>query len=197
MATASTTRLERERERVEEICSELTCLRASYAAARRRKDAEAMGNIASQGHALRQELAQYSAQATMRMYIQQGLTNQVRDEVMLLLCWAQDLLNVQNPLTADQLENCATLIVHTYAWLRKEDVAICLRQALAGEYGKLYAKMDVQDVLGWVMRYAETLQQQRAEAAAEARARAKERPGDPIADSLRAAWKRIESKPIN
>lgn len=196
IAEANLHTLEKEYRRVEEIRTELTALRASYKQAQDREDQDACTAIAEKGTALRDELCQYTAQTTIRMYLEQGLEEQVSNEIILLLCWVQDMLNVQAPLTEDQMVTIAKIIVKQHKWLRKEDIALAMRNALAGVYGKLYGKVDAQDVLCWIQTYAEQLQEIRYQIASQNRAAIKEQPGEPMSDSMRAIFRRIDNKPI-
>lgn len=102
-------------------------------------------------------------------------TQEVLDDLAILLSWFNDQLNITNKLNADQIEVVALTIMGEYGHLlRLEDLAACLRRALKGEYGQIYARLDAAVVLDWLNRYETDLTRDRINRADDRHANLKE-----------------------
>lgn len=81
----------------------------------------------------------------------------VTDDVILLLCWLQEQLNVVHNLSDSQIEMLAVDIVQGYGSFRLEDIAACFKFGLRGAYGKIFERIDANVIHTWLRAY----QQQR------------------------------------
>lgn len=84
-------------------------------------------------------------------------------QIMLMLIWLSDQVNVSNNLTSDQIKSLAHDLLENpeYSSLRLEDLAIICRDALKGKYGPFMGRLDGQMVRTWVETYANTLKEER------------------------------------
>lgn len=88
---------------------------------------------------------------------QQDEDNLVQD-LMELLIWLDEQVSLNNKMSTQQITNCAYMIVESFAGMTLEEVGLCFKQALQGQYGELY-RLDTNTVLRWLRKY----QQEKAE----------------------------------
>lgn len=89
-------------------------------------------------------------------------TQDVLDDMAILISWFNDQLNIQNKLNVDQIEVTAVTIMGEWGHLmRMEDIAACLRKALKGEYGQIYARLDCAVIMDWLQKYYDDLLRER------------------------------------
>jgi len=84
-------------------------------------------------------------------------------QIMLMLIWLSDQVNVSNNLTKDQIKGLAYELMESpeYSLLRLEDIAIICREALKGKYGQFMGRLDGQMIRTWIETYANTLRDNR------------------------------------
>lgn len=100
----------------------------------------------------------------------------ITDDIILLLCWMQDQVNVSAGLNEAQMEQAALSLIHNYGPLRLEDLAIIMRNAVAGKYGDVFNRIDVIVVNRWAREYWMELNETRFERAYARHASSKEDP---------------------
>lgn len=74
-------------------------------------------------------------------------------KVLALLTWASGQFNITNGMTADQMAYCAQEIVATVHGINLDDIDLCLRMAIRGEFGTTYNRMDTPTVFEWLKKY--------------------------------------------
>ncbi len=65
----------------------------------------------------------------------------------------QQYFNLQQPMNAQQLSLTAELILEDYYYLRIDELQICFRMAMKGEFGPLYNRIDGQVFFEWIKKY--------------------------------------------
>lgn len=65
----------------------------------------------------------------------------------------QQYFNLQQPMQPMQLALTAELIMEDYYYLRVEELQICFRMAMKGEFGPLYNRIDGQVFFEWIKKY--------------------------------------------
>lgn len=73
--------------------------------------------------------------------------------VMGWLVYLNDMLNLNKPMTEDQIENCATDVINLYGSLKMSDVTYLFRKIISGQYGEFYESLTVQKVLTFFREY--------------------------------------------
>lgn len=73
--------------------------------------------------------------------------------VMALLTWAVGQFNVSNNMTPEQMAYCAQEIVATVHGLNLDDIDLCFRMAVRGDYGVTYNRIDTPTVFEWIKKY--------------------------------------------
>lgn len=70
----------------------------------------------------------------------------------------QQYFNLQQPMNAQQLLLTAELIIEKYYYLRIEELRVCFRMAMKGEFGPVYNRIDGQVFFEWILKYMPTRQ---------------------------------------
>ncbi len=65
----------------------------------------------------------------------------------------QQYFNLQQPMNAQQLMLTAELIMEEYYYLRIEELRVCFRMAMKGEFGPVYNRIDGQVFFEWIIKY--------------------------------------------
>jgi hypothetical protein len=65
----------------------------------------------------------------------------------------QQYFNLQQPMNAQQLMLTAELIMEEYYYLRIEELRMCFRMAMKGEFGPVYNRIDGQVFFEWIVKY--------------------------------------------
>jgi hypothetical protein len=73
----------------------------------------------------------------------------------LLLTQVIENLNVGKTMSDTQVALAADIIADRYYYLTPEDFVVFARNALAGDYGQVYDRLDVQTLCGMLSKYAE------------------------------------------
>lgn len=65
----------------------------------------------------------------------------------------QQYFNLQQPMNAQQLALTAELILEDYYYLRVDELQVCFRMAMKGEFGPLYNRIDGQVFFEWIKKF--------------------------------------------
>jgi hypothetical protein len=65
----------------------------------------------------------------------------------------QQYFNLQQPMNAQQLALTAELILEDYYYLRVDELQVCFRMAMKGEFGPLYNRIDGQVFFEWIRKF--------------------------------------------
>lgn len=76
-----------------------------------------------------------------------------RSILVLLVNDALDFFNVPETMNAKQVATTVDIIIDTYPYMQADDIALCFRNAMRGDYGKVYNRLDGQIILGWIREY--------------------------------------------
>ena len=68
----------------------------------------------------------------------------------------QQYFNLQQPMNKQQLLLTAELIMEKYYYLRVEELRMCFRMAMKGEFGPVYNRIDGQVFFEWILKYMPT-----------------------------------------
>lgn len=72
------------------------------------------------------------------------------------VCWVLNMLNIQKKPNDGQVLMISMLIFNEYHFLKISEIKYCFLRGLYGDYGELYGKLDVMDLLKWLGQYCET-----------------------------------------
>lgn len=75
--------------------------------------------------------------------------------VLLWLIYLNSMLNLNKPMTEDQLEMCATEIVNEYYGLKITDLSLLFKRIISGAYGEFYESLSIPKVLSFFALYFE------------------------------------------
>jgi len=78
--------------------------------------------------------------------------------VVALMDECQQYFNLQQPMNKQQLLLTAELIMEKYYYLRVEELRVCFRMAMKGEFGPVYNRIDGQVFFEWILKYMPTRQ---------------------------------------
>lgn len=76
-----------------------------------------------------------------------------RSVLVLLVNDTLDFFNVPETMNAKQVAITVDLIIDTYPYMQVDDIALCFRNAMKGNYGRIYNRIDGQIILGWLREY--------------------------------------------
>lgn len=76
-----------------------------------------------------------------------------RSALVLLVNDTLDFFNVPETMNAKQVALTVDLIIDTYPYMQVDDIALCFRNAMKGNYGRIYNRIDGQIILGWLREY--------------------------------------------
>lgn len=65
------------------------------------------------------------------------------------------LIRAGKSISDKELPAIASLILQKYYWYSREDVQLCIRMGISGDFGKNYDVFDAQTILGWFAKYDE------------------------------------------
>lgn len=77
------------------------------------------------------------------------------EHLMVLTAWLSSQVNIGKPLTGNQSEFVAITIIDKYAHLSVDEVLLCFKNALGGEYGQIYDRIDVTIICQWLKSYSD------------------------------------------
>jgi hypothetical protein len=72
---------------------------------------------------------------------------------MAWLVYLNDILNLNKPMTEDQIELCAIEVIDTYGSLKMSDLTYLFRKIINGQFGEFYESLTVQKVLTFFRQY--------------------------------------------
>jgi hypothetical protein len=171
-----TEQVEKVREQRRELEKEVEYLRIQY----KNASLEKRPAIEAEARALIATIETMPEFPPLTALARQTNTQDVLDDMCILLAWMNDQLNIANKLNADQVEVTAVTILGEYGHiLGMEDIAACLRKALAGVYGQIYARLDAAVIMDWLQRYEQDLMNDRMNRTEARHANLKESRHDP------------------
>ena len=184
----STARLEKELQHREQLEAELVALRSSW-----QKVPAARPDVERKAAEVQAWLNRLPNRPTLSQAYREDMIT-VTDEIVLLLCWLHEQINISTGMNEAQMQQCALSLIRNWGSLRLEDIAIIMRNALAGKYGDIYNRIDVIIVNGWALKYWAELAEQRVDRAYAQHASSKEDPTAPRSgDADRAAFREAYS----
>lgn len=181
ISSLNVTRIEEQQAEVDRLTKELTTWRQKYRREIRKENPSEtqLEYIIRKGSEVSNSLQALPQLPPLRAMANENEL-EVIEEIQLLLIWLVENLNISNTLTAEQLENIASLILHEYGAMRLEDVAMVMRGAIKGSYGVIYNRLDAAIILDWFRQHAELLQDIRHRRQMDIYMSTKERNNEPI-----------------
>lgn len=79
---------------------------------------------------------------------------EVRDSLMIMILKSMEYFNVGKGLNRLGVQAVADLLIERYYYLNFADIRLCIKKALAGDYGTIYDRMDANVVLEWFAKYS-------------------------------------------
>lgn len=73
--------------------------------------------------------------------------------VMGWLVYLNELLNLNKPMSPDQIEICATSILNEFYALKFSDLTLVFKKIISGEYGEFYESLSIPKVLTFFRTY--------------------------------------------
>jgi len=73
--------------------------------------------------------------------------------IITILSYLKDQLNINKTLTGEQMINIAESIIHRWYWLNPADLKICFTNAINGDYGIIYDRLDMSVINEWLTKY--------------------------------------------
>ncbi|EKT4545556.1 hypothetical protein AAIP58_000076 [Flavobacterium psychrophilum] len=73
--------------------------------------------------------------------------------VMGWLMYLNGILNLNKPMTEDQIEMCATEIVNDYGSLKISDMTLIFKRIMTGQYGEFFESISTAKVISWFRDY--------------------------------------------
>ena len=73
--------------------------------------------------------------------------------IMALIVMVRENISVGKTMNENQIRFAGSAIAEKFWYLKLEDVALCFRRGILGEYGKLYDRLDVQILCDWIQQY--------------------------------------------
>ncbi|KAF2518373.1 hypothetical protein E0W68_09625 [Flavobacterium salilacus subsp. salilacus] len=75
--------------------------------------------------------------------------------VMGWLVYLNDILNLNKPMTEEQIELCAQEVNNTYYSLKMSDLTYLFKKIISGQYGEFYESLTIAKVLSFFRDYFE------------------------------------------
>ncbi len=63
--------------------------------------------------------------------------------------------NTDNTFTNDSITSCSLMLINTYGDWHPKEIVVVLRNGIAGNYGKVYGKINTDKVMAWAKEYNE------------------------------------------
>jgi hypothetical protein len=73
--------------------------------------------------------------------------------IMGWLIYLNSILNLNKPMTEDQIEMCATEVVNEFSFLKITDITFLFKRIISGGYGELYESLTIPKVLTYFRSY--------------------------------------------
>lgn len=77
----------------------------------------------------------------------------VKSALNILVCSVNDFFNLPNPMKASQIEQTTELIMERYYYLKLEEFQLCFKNAMAGDYGPLFNRLDGSVIFEWLKKF--------------------------------------------
>ncbi|OIQ19327.1 MAG: hypothetical protein BM557_06385 [Flavobacterium sp. MedPE-SWcel] len=75
--------------------------------------------------------------------------------IMGWLVYLNDILNLNKPMTEDQIELCAQEVNSTYYNLKMSDLTYLFKKIISGQYGEFYESLTIAKILSFFREYFE------------------------------------------
>lgn len=69
---------------------------------------------------------------------------------------ANDFFNVSVKMNPTQVSITSEMIIEKYYYLRVDEIKLCFRKAMFGEYGEIYNRIDGSVIFSWLQKYDES-----------------------------------------
>ncbi len=99
--------------------------------------------------------AMEAAAPTLGLVQRERGTDFARGFVMAWLVYLNAILNLNKPMTEDQIELCAQEVVDTFYSLKVSDLTFLFKKIIAGHYGEFYESLTIPKVLSFFRDYFE------------------------------------------
>lgn len=116
----------------------------------------ALANLSSSANSTEVKLHEILATKTSPTLaeIRKDKSQQATVNIMVAMMDAcQQYFNLQQPMHAQQLALTAELILEDYYYLRVDELQVCFRMAMKGEFGPLYNRIDGQVFFEWIKKF--------------------------------------------
>jgi hypothetical protein len=75
--------------------------------------------------------------------------------IMGWLVYLNDILNLNKPMSEDQIEMCATEILNEFYGFKFSDLTLIFKRIISGAYGEFYEALSIPKILSWFRQYFE------------------------------------------
>ena len=73
--------------------------------------------------------------------------------VMLWLVYLNEMLNLNKPMTENQIRLCAAQLLAEYGYLKVSELTLIFKRILSGEYGEFYERIGIDKLLTFFREY--------------------------------------------
>jgi hypothetical protein len=94
-----------------------------------------------------------STPALAKLRKEHGILAQLIVEARIV--WAMGMVRAGKRHTEQQIPDIAELILERYYYFKPEDIFLCFKRGVAGDYGNTYDVLDASTYLAWCAQYAE------------------------------------------
>ena len=120
------------------------------------KEQNALANLKSSASSTEVQLHEILALKTSPTLaeIRKSKNQQATVNIMVaMMDTCQQYFNLQQPMNAQQLALTAELMLEDYYYLRVDELQVCFRMAMKGEFGPLYNRIDGQVFFEWIRKF--------------------------------------------
>lgn len=75
--------------------------------------------------------------------------------LVIWLVYLNDILNLKRPMTEDQMELCAIMIIKDYPALKMTDLTFLFKKIIRGDFGGFYESLGIDKILSFFKTYFE------------------------------------------
>ena len=120
------------------------------------KEQNALANLKSSASSTEVQLHEILALKTSPTLaeIRKSKNQQATVNIMVaMMDTCQQYFNLQQPMNAQQLALTAELMLEDYYYLRVDELQVCFRMAMKGEFGPVYNRIDGQVFFEWIRKF--------------------------------------------
>ena len=77
----------------------------------------------------------------------------VQSALSMLILTVNDFFNLAQPMKPSQIKQTAELIMERYYYLKLEEFQLCFKNAMAGDYGTIYNRLDGSVIFEWLKKF--------------------------------------------